>query len=401
MSQARALLQEVASAVRAQVPEAQRLELRLGVDRWRSRIERARPWQWALAELAPHPGTGLRTAYLGRPEEAWRAAALLGLPGGAAPLEPVSLLAFDGAVVSEAPLPGALRVPWSLHAVVPLTGGVEAVLATFDGELRRRLRKALAGCTRTPVTSDEDVERVNREMIEPYAQYRHGARTAHIPLAAVKRMARETGRLDVVSSQGAPVACHLGYRLTRAGRRSWVTLRFGYPEEVFTDARRLRDANSLNVHQALVWAAENGFDAYDMGSSPARPDDGLLQWKRRRGGHVEDVLPDGHFFLRLPARGAAEYLWHSPVFALEARAVTLALGVPHGLSADAALARYREFAFGGLSRVDLYSAGPLATATLERLRGVFARLPGVALRCREVTAGPEGASAATAPRGGS
>ena len=83
---------------------------------------------------------------------------------------------------------------------------------------------------------------------------------------------------------------------------------------------------------ALEWAIENGFDYYDIGTCLARPDDGLLEWKRRRGGDVDTLGNNGYLFVRLPKVGIAQFLWETPLFAVEGKELTLHLGLPDGPS---------------------------------------------------------------------
>lgn len=114
------------------------------------------------------------------------------------------------------------------------------------------------------------------------------------------------------------IGCHLGCEVVRGGKRYWSTLRFGYCEAVFSDAKRLREVNSITTFMALEWALQQGFDYYDIGLCLARPDDGLLKWKRRRGGDIDSLGNHAYLFVRLPKTGTAKFLWDTPMFAVEA-----------------------------------------------------------------------------------
>ena len=283
-------------------------------------------------------------------------------------------VADDTAILTEAPLAGALRIPWSIHAVVPLKRTIDEVLASYDGELRRRLRKRPEYRLR-PVVDEREVLEISRTMIDAYAIARHGEHTTAIGPETVLKLARGAGgaRLDVMVRGDETVACHLGCPFTRRGKRYWETVRFGYPEAVFTDPKRLRDANSMNTFLELVWSIENGFDYYNMGQSPAHPDSGLFQWKRRRGGEAHVLHNDGYFSIRLPRKGAAKFLWDAPLFVASREGLTLRLGLPDGPSDKEVAQRYREVGYGGLSRVLLHCARPPGDTLLESLRALFAR----------------------------
>jgi hypothetical protein len=378
-------------SLRDLVPPSARRTLNRARSVLRVQVARARVWNWELVCLAPIGQAPYRILYVGTTQRRQLIREVLGLeltaedgvacrgtgaslrlPGFAAPL-PLAV-SDDTAILSEMPLRGALRIPWSIHAVVPLGRSIDEVVASYDGELRRRLRKRAEYRLR-PVIDEADVLEISRTMIEPYATARHGQDAQQIPPEAVLKMARGAGgaRLDVMLRGEEAVACHLGFPFARGGKRYWETIRFGYPEAVFSDPKRLRDVNSMNTFLMLVWSSENGFDYYNMGQSPAHPDSGLLQWKRRRGGAAHVLHNDGYFSMRLPRRGAAKFLWDAPLFAAERGTLTLRLGLPLGPSDDDAARRYRELGYGGLSKVYLHCARPPGEALLENLRGLFAR----------------------------
>ena len=202
-------------------------------------------------------------------------------------------------------------------------------MAGYDSELRRSLRKHRSSYRMQQALRDDEIEHADREMLQPYATARHGSSANQMPSEMVRRFALEFGRLDLVLLNEEVVACLLAMESIRAGKRYWLLDRFGYAEAVFSDPKRLRETNSMNTHLALEWAIENGFDYYDIGLCFARPDDGLLKWKRRRGAVPETIglRGYGHFHIRLPKVGAAQFLWDSPLFAIERRKLTLHLGL--------------------------------------------------------------------------
>jgi hypothetical protein len=221
--------------------------------------------------------------------------------------------------------------------------------------------------------SDAEIEHANREMLRPYAIARHGSAATLKLTDEVRRCALEFGRLDLVLSGDEVVACLLGNEHFRKGKRYWLVDRYGYPEAVFSDPKRLRETNSVNNHIALEWAINNGYDFYDIGLCFGRPDDGLIQWKRRRGAMLDrtGLKGYGHFYVRLPKEGAAQFLWNTPLFAVERQNLTLHLGLPDGTSDDEFVSRYRQMGFGGLSKIYLHSARSPDEHLLTALRSFY------------------------------
>lgn len=222
-------------------------------------------------------------------------------------------------VVSEAPSSGALSVPLYLSAVVPLGRSIEDITAKYDSELRRSIRKNRPHYRMRQALLDEEIEKADREMLRPYASARQGIHAAQLATQEILRIAKTVGRLDLIMLGDEVVACHLGCVITRGGKRYWSTVRFGYCEAVFSDAKRLREVNSITTFMALEWAIDNGFDYYDIGLCLARPDDGLLKWKRRRGGDIDSLGNHAYMFVRLPKTDIAKFLWGTPLFAVEGK----------------------------------------------------------------------------------
>lgn len=123
-----------------------------------------------------------------------------------------------------------------------------------------------------------------------------------------------------------------------------------------------------------VFRLANGFDYYDIGLCLARPDDGLLKWKRRRGGDIDSLGNHAYMFIRLPKTGVARFLWDTPLFAVEGNKLTLHLGLPEGSSDEALASRYHEMVFGGLHKIYLYGAQSSGELFFENLRERYANL---------------------------
>jgi hypothetical protein len=309
---------------------------------------------------------------VGRKARRDTAKALLGIKADANASEAVSFNLKRTVIITEMPFPGALRVPCMLGSVVPLGRSVEEITSGFHSQLRRELKKNRERYRFQQVLKDDEIEKANREMLQPYAKARHGESAYQIKLEDVRRMAQDYGRLDLLLLGDEVVGCQLGCEITRAGKRYWSTNRCGYPEAIFSDSKRLRDANAINIHLALEWAHKNEFDFYDIGTSLGRPDDGLLEWKRRRGGVVDTLGNNDYIYIRLPKVGVAQFLWDAPLFAVEGRKLTIHLGLPDGRSDEEIASRYREMGFGGLCNVYLYCVSRPTETILETLRSYFA-----------------------------
>ena len=70
----------------------------------------------------------------------------------------------------------------------------------------------------------------------------------------------------------------------------------------------------------------------------------------------------------------AQFLWETPLFAVEGKKLTLHLGFPDGQSDEEVAERYREMGFGGLSKVYLHCAKAPPEQLLETLRARYGHL---------------------------
>jgi hypothetical protein len=366
--------ENIAALIRKLISPSLRFEIRKAVSWLRDILSRACFWRWEIVRFKLRENSPFHVIYVGRKAQREFAKVLMGAESGASdiPLKPGP--SSQAVLVSEMPTPGALCVPQYLSAVVPLSRSIEEITARYNTELRRNLRKNRLRYRMQQALNDDEIESADLQMLQPYAKARHGAAASQIETHEVRRVAKNAGRLDLVLLEDEVVACHLGCVITRAGKRYWSTIRFGYPETVYSDAKKLREINSITTFMALEWALENGFDYYDIGTCLARPDDGLLEWKRRRGGDVDTLGNYGYMFVRLPKTGAAQFLWETPLFAVEGKKLTLHLGLPDGPSDDEIASRYREMGFGGLSKIYLHCARKPQESVLETLRGRYSHL---------------------------
>jgi hypothetical protein len=357
--------------IRKLIPPSVRFELREAVVGLREKLERASLWRWEIAKLQRNNDSPYDILYVGRKERRDTVKAILGLKGDVDSSQAKPFDLSRTVIVTEMPFPGALKIPCMLGSVVPLGRPIEEITAGFHSQLRRDLKKNRERYRFQQVLKDDEIEKANREMLQPYARARHGDSAFQIKFEDVRRMAQDYGRLDLLLLGDEVVGCQLGCEITRAGKRYWSTNRCGYPQTVFSDHKQLRDTNAINIHLALEWALNNNFDFYDIGTSLGRPDDGLLEWKRRRGGVVDTLGNNDYIYIRLPKKGVEQFLWDAPLFAVESGKLTLHLGLPDGRSDEEIASRYREMGFGGLFAVSLYCAKPPSEALIETLRSYF------------------------------
>lgn len=341
-------------------------------------MARACFWRWEVARFRLQQESPYEILYIGRKQQREMAKLLIAGKGqgNAAVIDSASATIAPNhvVVVSEMPTSGALSVPHYLSAVVPLGRSLEDITARYDSELRRSIRKNRPLYQMRQALSDDEIAMADRDLLRPYASARQGIHAAQFPTEEVFRIARGVGQLDLITLGDEVIGCHLGCEVVRAGKRYWSTLRFGYCEAVFTDARKLREVNSITTFMALEWALMQGFDYYDIGLCLARPDDGLLKWKRRRGGDIDSLGNHACLFVRLPRTGTAKFLWDTPMFALEGDKLTLHLGLPEGPSDEEVASRYQEMVFGGLHKIYFYGGNGAGEPFVESLRRRYANL---------------------------
>jgi len=370
--------QHLAAVARRLISPSTRYEIRLLASQVREVLGRACVWRWEVARFRLQQESPYEILYIGRKQQREMAKLLIGgkAPGNA----PVTGSSAEPdasnhvVVVSEIPTTGALSVPHYLSAVVPLGRTLDDITARYDSELRRSIRKNRPLYQMRQTLSDEEIAMADSQLLRPYATARQGIHAAQFPTDDVFRIAKSVGRLDLITLGDEVIGCHLGCEVTRGGKRYWSTLRFGYSEAVFSDAKKLREVNSITTFMALEWALQHGFDYYDIGLCLARPDDGLLKWKRRRGGDIDSLGNHAYLFVRLPKTGTAKFLWETPMFAVEGDKLTLHLGLPDGPSDEEVASRYHEMVFGGLHKIYLYGDKRSGESFIETLRTRYANL---------------------------
>lgn len=315
--------------------------------------------------------TALTTVhYKGRPENKALLMDLLGA-NPAAPSQAIS--SKHKVYVTEHPMRDAICVPFALITIVKLGRPIEDIVATYSKRLRRSIHSERPNYRYLAIDSTEKMDAIENTMFKPYATARHGVGAAQLEPGVVQKIAQKAhGRLDVLLQGDEEVGCHLGNPYTRQGKRYWHVNRLGYPQSVFSDHKRWGEVNSMNLHLALEAAIENSYDYCDYGVSLAKPGHGLIEWKRRRRGFLATHDNFQYFYMKLPKTGGAQFLWHSPVFGVEAGKPTLHLGVPEGKTEEEMLARYHEMSYGGLYKVYLDCVTPPSAQFVESIRALYA-----------------------------
>jgi hypothetical protein len=334
---------------------------------------RACLWRWEIARFKLRNESSYNILYAGRKMHREMAKVLLGADRSLASSYAGAGQLSSTVLVSEMPIPVALCVPHYLRVIIQLGRPIAEIAAEFGEELRRVIRQRRMNYRLIQMLDDTGIENADRKMLQPYAKARHGPAVSHLDSDEVLRLAARFGWFHLLLLDGEEVACQLGGEITRAKKRYWTLFRCGYPESVFSISKKLHETNSINFYLALECAIENNFDYFDLGSSLGRPEDGLLQWKKRWRGSVDTMGNHGFFHVRLPAVGKPRFLWDSPLFAIEQDNLSLHLGLPIGKSDEEVVSRYREMGFDGLHKVYLYCARPCGEELLEKLRNLYVR----------------------------
>ncbi len=321
-------------------------------------------WKYEARSLPAPVGVGGRVAWLGRRDSTHAAELAFAASGPVFP-------GFIGAVrVTELPAPGALRVPTMVRLFIDLDGTLDEVLARASHDVWRRAKPLAERARVTPVTSDAEIDRVDAELLKPYAA-RHGEQTHQVPLERVRTLAHEGGLVSI-SVDGEEVAARLGYEYARDGQRCYAAWRFGYPARVFSDPERYGAMNSLNTLLSIRHAHEGGYAVLDFGLSPAHPvENGQLQFKRLRGAAVSTVECHSFFSVKVPPDRAPDFFWARPLFSVEHGALVLNVGLPATVPDRDLLERFRKkLVFKGVSRLRLHAARPLDAAAARALGAV-------------------------------
>ena len=231
-------------AIRKLISPSMRFELRETAAWLKEQLNLARIWNWEFTRLPNRFDSTYKILYLGRKvHREWANSILFDIRNSSDRTQIGANLSSHTVLVSELPIPGALSVPKYLRAIVPLGRPIEEIMAGYDSELRRSLRKHRSSYRMQQVLDNSEVGRLNLDMLEPFAIARHGSFAMKLPLERVRRIAMEYGKLDLLLKENEEVGCLLAYSYVYAGKHYWFIDSFGYTEAVFSDPKRLREAN--------------------------------------------------------------------------------------------------------------------------------------------------------------
>jgi len=272
------------------------------------------------------------------------------------------------------PLPGAICMPNYLSTILPLDRPLEELIRRINKDKLRFYRKNREAYRFRQLLNDEEIEYVDKTMFRPYATNRYGEGAAQLELPVIEKMARDTGVLNLIYFNDEEVACYIGSEFSRDGKRYWRGTRSGYTEKVYSDSKRFGETNNMNTFMEIEWIIQNGFDYYDIGISLARPNDGVIQWKRAYRGNLDLMGNYTYFYICPPKSNTCEYFWENPVFGLEGKKLTLHLGKPSIKSDEEFIQHIRQMGFGGLSVVYLHCEQIPSESILTALRGLYNHL---------------------------
>lgn len=358
--------------IRQLIPPSMRYRLRQEFAWIREQLKRACIWKWKVFKFPLRNDSRFEILFVGRKTRMEDAKSILGTKDELSTGPESVGRSRQKVLVSEFPIPGALRVPVHLDAVIPLGRPIEEVIASYGKSLRKQLRKHREFYRLRRALTDAEIDRADREMLRPYASARHGGSAIQVAPELVRKYAREFGQLDFVLFGEEIVGCTVGFENIREGKRYWVSDRWGCPETVFSDPKRVSEINNICTYIELDRAINDGFDYFDLGVSYARPNEGTLQWKKRRGCELETRAFHKFFYVRLPKVGSAQFLWDAPLFSVERHKLALHLGIPDGPSVEEIASHYREMGFRGLSYVYLHCARQPGEPILKNLHDLYA-----------------------------
>ncbi|MFD7244528.1 GNAT family N-acetyltransferase [Streptomyces massasporeus] len=161
--------------------------------------------------------------------------------------------------------------------LVDLTGGADALWASYEGSVRTAVRKCSREGLRTRRLGSADVP--DAVGLIRATQRRVGA-AYEVPEPLIERLACDETGFAVI------VGCHLGERLLSVGVFLRAAGRAAYLYNGWDPAHASLGANYLMLHDAMRVCAGHGDHVLDLGYSHAR---GLREFKDRWGGRPATV----------------------------------------------------------------------------------------------------------------
>lgn len=164
----------LAVQIRKLISPSIRFELRKTTAWLRDILGRVCFWRWEIVRFKLRKDSPYDILYVGRRAQREMAKVLMGVESPVADSKSESDKSNRTVLVSEIPTLGALYVPHFLSAIVPLGRSIDDITAGYDSKLRRNIRKNQSRYRMKQALTDEEIERADREMLQPYAIARHG-----------------------------------------------------------------------------------------------------------------------------------------------------------------------------------------------------------------------------------
>lgn len=348
-----------------------RFSLREKKHRLKELLRLACIWRWQFIKLPSSIRSEFAFYYLGRKSQSEMAMGILGIDGSDA----IATKVKQKVLVSEFPIPGAICLPHFLTMIIPLKNRtLDEILMDYEKRKSKFLRNQRSDFVLITVTEVEEILRLDQEMLRPYALARYGEHVYQLPISEVMDMAMETGRFHLLLHEGKEVGCQIGRESVRNRVRYWESVRAGFSDFIFTDNKRYCETNLIKTFLGLEWALENGFEYYDIGTSFAGPENGLIQYKRSLGSELDTTGNYSYFYLMPPKTDVAKFYWDTPLFALEDKTIVLHLGLPDGVSDLEVSNRYKLMGFRGLTKVYLHYDSQYSDELIAAVRGIYGHL---------------------------
>lgn len=351
-----------------------RYELRDKVTYLKELRARLSLWNWVFKNTPPQSGKSNATLYIGRRNQHEMALLLLGIDSNPEQVSSYKFESKNKAVICEMPFPGAICVPNYLSTVLPLDRPIEELILRMNKDKLRHYRKNRDSYHFRPLLEDEEIAHIDQTMLRPYATNRYGEGAAQLEMTLIKKLAKDIGAFVLVYFNKEEIACYIGSDFSRKGKRYWRGVRSGYPEKVFSDSKVFGQTNSMNTYLEIEWVSQKGFNFYDIGISLARPNDGVIQWKRAYRGHLDTMENYTYFYVSPPKKNTCQFFWETPLFGLEHKKLVLHLGKPNSKTDEDFITSLRQMGFGGLYTVYLHCELPPSANIHAALKNTFDHL---------------------------
>ena len=158
-----------------------------------------RIWRWKIIRFPLRDDSNFCIRFIGQIESRETVKALLGIKGTGYTCNTKTQALGRTVHVAELPFPGSLKVPCMLGTVVPLDRTIDEITSGFHSQLRREIRKNSELYRFRQILKDEDIEKANHELLQPYANARHGDSACQLTFKDVLKMAQNYGRLDLLT----------------------------------------------------------------------------------------------------------------------------------------------------------------------------------------------------------